>query len=95
MRLSWCRERAISPCRPLRTERARQLKPARPETELTLIAEVQKADMKDARLIRQIRSNERIPNYLRADWDFWEREIVGESRQGDQGVFFPKTWGTF
>lgn len=30
----------------------------RPETELTLIAEVQEADMKDA--IRQIRSNKRV-----------------------------------
>lgn len=46
-------------------------------------------------LIRQIRSNERVLNYLRADCDFGERGSVGESRQEIRVFVFLKLGGRF
>lgn len=46
-------------------------------------------------LIRQIRSNQSVLNYLRTDSHFLERGIVGKSRQEIRVLVFLKPGGHF
>lgn len=63
MRLSWCRERAISPCRPLRRERARQQTRRVRRQSSHWLQRFKRQIWKMPGLIRQIRSNERVRDY--------------------------------
>lgn len=98
MRLSWCRERAIPPCRPQWTERAlRQTWRGRRQSShwLHRFKRQSRVKWKMPRLISQIRSNCGVLNCLQADcflwgWFCWEKAAVRLCC-----LFFPKPWGNF
>lgn len=99
MRLSWCRERAISPYRPQPTERALRLtRRGRRQSShwLHRFREAKPVKWKMPRLISQIRSKCWVLSCLRADClVICGSDFVVRKQPWDYAVCFPKTLGKF
>lgn len=99
MRLSWCRERAISPYRPQQTELAlRQTQRGQRQSShwLHRFREAKPVKWKMPRLISQIRSKCWVLSCLRADClVICGSDFVVRKQPWDYAVCFPKTLGKF